>query len=43
MQFLGKLWRMQEKKRNYLVPKPIYHTTKFFTENELAIEMKKIK
>ena len=30
-----------EKLRNYLVPKPNYHTTKFFTENLLAIEMKK--
>ena len=27
--------------RNYFVSKPIYHTTKFFTENILAIEMKK--
>ena len=30
-----------EKLRNYLVPEPNYHTTKFFTENLLAIEMKK--
>ena len=28
-------------KRNYLEPKPNYHTTKFFTENLLAIEMRK--
>ena len=28
-----------EKKRNYLVSKLHYHTTKFFTENLLAIEM----
>ena len=31
----------KEKTRNYLVPEPNYHTTKFFTENILAIEMKK--
>ena len=30
-----------ERKMNYLVLKPNYHTTKFFTENLLAIEMKK--
>ena len=30
-----------ERRRNYLVSKPNYHTTKFFTENLLAIEMKK--
>ena len=29
--------------RNYLVSEPNYHTTKFFTENLLAIEMKKLK
>ena len=28
-------------RRNYLVSEPNYHTTKFFTENLLAIEMKK--
>ena len=27
--------------RNYLVSEPNYHTTKFFTENFLAIEMQK--
>ena len=32
-----------ERRRNYLVSEPNYHTTKFFTENLLAIEMKKIK
>ena len=32
-----------EKRRNYLVSEPNYHTTKFFTENLLAIEMKKLK
>ena len=31
-----------EKKRKYLVSKPNYHTTKFFTETSLAIEMKKM-
>ena len=29
------------RKRNYLVSEPNYHTTKFFTENLIAIEMKK--
>ena len=32
-----------EWKRSYLVSKPKSHTTKFFTENLLVIEMKKIK
>ena len=32
-----------ERRRNYLVSKPNYHTTKVFTENLLAIEMKKLK
>ena len=32
-----------EKRRNYLVSEPNYHTTKFFIENVLAIEMKKLK
>ena len=30
-----------EIRRNYFVPQPNYHTTKFFIENILAIEMKK--
>ena len=30
-----------ERRRNYLVSKPNYHATKFFTENVLAIEIKK--
>ena len=30
-----------ERRRNYLVSEPNYHTTKFFTENLIAIEMKK--
>ena len=30
-----------EKRRNCLVSERNYHTTKFFTENVLAIEMKK--
>ena len=30
-----------ERRRYYLVSEPNYHTTKFFTENVLAIEMKK--
>ena len=30
-----------EKRRNYLVSEPNYHTTKFFTETLVAIEMRK--
>ena len=30
-----------ERRRNYLVSKLNYHTTNFFTENSLEIEMKK--
>ena len=30
-----------ERRRNYLLLKPNYHTTKFFTEDLLAIEMEK--
>ena len=32
-----------ERRRNYLLSEPNYHTTNFFTENLLAIEMKKRK
>ena len=32
-----------ERKRNCLVSEPNYHTTKFFTEYLLAIEMKKMQ
>ena len=32
-----------DKKRNQLVPEPNYHTTKWFSENLLAIGMKKTK
>ena len=32
-----------EKRRSYVVSEPNYQTTKFFTENFLAIEMKKTK
>ena len=32
-----------DKRRNLLVPKPNYHTTKWFSEHLLAIEMKKVK
>ena len=31
----------RERRNNYLVSEPNYHTTKFFTENLLAIEMRK--
>ena len=30
-----------QRRRNYLESEPNYHTTKFFTETLLAIEMKK--
>ena len=30
-----------ERRRNYLVSEPSYHTTNFFAENLLVIEMKK--
>ena len=30
-----------ERRRNYLVSEPNYHTTKFFTEHFLAAEIKK--
>ena len=30
-----------ERRRNYLASESNYHTTKFFTENVLAIEIKK--
>ena len=32
-----------DKRRNQLVSEPNYHTKKWFSENLLAIEMKKIK
>ena len=32
-----------ERRRNYLVSGPTYNTTKFFTKNLLAIEMKKCR
>ena len=52
MQFLEKPWEMlkkyrdiklvtTEKRRNYLVSEPNYHTRKFFMEHLLALEMKK--
>ena len=31
----------KERRRSYFVPQPNYHTTKFFIEHLLAIEMKK--
>ena len=33
----------KDKRRNQLVSEPNYHATKYFSENLLAIEMKKIK
>ena len=33
----------RERRRNYLVSEPNYHTTKIFTEHLLATEMKKIR
>ena len=32
-----------DKRRNQLVSEPNYHTTKYFSENLMAIEMKKNK
>ena len=32
-----------ERKRSYLVSEPNYHTRKFFEENLLAAEIKKLK
>ena len=32
-----------DRRRNYLVSEPNYHTTNFFTKNASAIEMKKTK
>ena len=32
-----------DKRRNKLISEPNYHTTKWFSEDLLAIEMKKIK
>ena len=32
-----------ERRRNQLVSDPNYHATKFFAENLLALEMKKLK
>ena len=32
-----------DKRRNQLVSEPYYHTTKWFSEELLAIEMKRIK
>ena len=31
----------RERRRNYLMTEPNYHTTRFFTENLLAIQIKK--
>ena len=50
--FLEKLWKnmflllssfflKEERRRNYLVSEPNFHTIKFFAEKLLAIEMKK--
>ena len=38
---IGTLNLQQQKKRNYLVPEPNYHTSKIFTENLLVIEIRK--
>ena len=32
-----------ERRRDYLVSEPNYHTAKFFTENLFAVEVKKIE
>ena len=33
----------RDKRRNQLASEPIYHTTNWFSENLLPVEMKKIK
>ena len=43
MENVRKLLNLSERRRNYLVSEPNYHTTKFFTENLLGIEMKETK
>ena len=35
------MWENIERRRNYLVSEPNYCTTKFFTQNLLAIQMRK--
>ena len=32
-----------ERRKNYLISKPNYHTTKYLTEDLLPIEMKRLK
>ena len=39
----GDIKLVTTERRNYLVSEPNYHTTKFFTEYLLAIEMKKMQ
>ena len=46
MENMRKHWHIklvisERKKKNYLLSEPNYHTTKFFKENLLAIEMRK--
>ena len=47
MQFLKKLWKIKlvttEGRRTDSASEPSYHTTKFFTENVLAIEIGKFQ
>ena len=52
MQLLEKLWKMwgnietvltTERRRNYLVSEPNSHNTRFFTENLLLVEIRKIQ
>ena len=37
------LWKNTDRRRNYLLLEPNYHTTKFWTENVVAIDMEKIE
>ena len=41
MKKLWEIWENIERRRNYLVSEPNYHTKKFFTQNLLAIQMRK--
>ena len=43
MRNLRKHRDIKGKKENYLVPERSYHTTKCFTKNSLAIEMKETR
>ena len=41
--FVKAIENLSKHRRNWLVSEPNYHTTKYFSENLIAIEMKKNK